>query len=175
MLWRNKGAPGSAPSAQCPPWPAALARLSPSPSSSALPRVAGTRQGRLPSTTSSVSLGRQHDPAHWGAAAARLCLLGPRNCWVEQTRTAFTGVQEKGRQQQQPLFTLGLPQPRVMVASPQGWPEEVAVGVSPPAWHRGSLAGQAVTQAAASPGGTPGAGGTPSSRGDGDGRAFATL
>lgn len=47
---------------------------------------------------------------------------------------------------------------------PQGWPEEAAAGVSHPAWYWGSLTRQAVTRAAASPGGTPGAGGTSSQR-----------
>lgn len=49
----------------------------------------------------------------------------------------------------------------LVALSPQGWPEEVAAGVSPPALYGGSLVGQAVTQAAASPGDTPGAVGTP--------------
>lgn len=49
----------------------------------------------------------------------------------------------------------------LVALSPQGWPEEVAAGVSPAAPYRGSLVGQAVTQAAASPGDTPGAVGTP--------------
>lgn len=49
----------------------------------------------------------------------------------------------------------------LVAPGPQGWPEEVAAGVSPPAPYGGSLAGQAVTQAAASPGDTPGAIGTP--------------
>lgn len=49
----------------------------------------------------------------------------------------------------------------LVAPSPQGWPEEVAAGVSPAAPYRGSLVGQAVTQAAASPGDTPGAVGTP--------------
>jgi len=44
--WLVKDAPESVLSAQCPPWSAALARLSLSPSLSAPPTMAGAHQGR---------------------------------------------------------------------------------------------------------------------------------
>lgn len=76
-----------------------------------------------------------------------------------------TGIQEKQWHRCQPPLTPDLLRWCLTVASPQGWPEEEAVGVRHPAWYRGSLTRQTVTQAAASPGGTPGAGGTPASIG----------
>ena len=89
----------------------------------------------------------------------------PKLLRLGKPRQLSTGIQEKGWHQCQPLLAPDFPRRCLTVASPQGWPEEVAAGVSHPAWHRGSLTRQAVTQAAASPGGTPGAGGTPASVG----------
>lgn len=72
----------------------------------------------------------------------------------------FPDVQGKGWHQCQPLLA-----PDVPLWCPQGCPLGAAAGVSHPAWYRGSLVRQAVTQAVASPRGTPVAGGSPASVG----------